>query len=105
MAYRKIRTLKSTLQRKNPHWLGCNDAVAVSWLNELKIQIFRPTANFKIFEINLYFICQPASLPAIRLGCTRCRAPEIHTIKVKAADFTKMLFQRQFRLRMRIHTA
>ena len=53
------------------HWLGYNDAV--SWLNEAKTQIFLPTANFENFEIRLYFVCQPA----VRPGCTRCRAPEI----------------------------
>ena len=50
--------------RKKPtgmHWLGCNDAV--SWLNEAKTRIFQPTANFEIFEIYLYFVCLPASLP------------------------------------------
>ena len=50
--------------RKKPagmHWLGYNDAV--SWLNEAKTRIFQPTANFKIFEIYLYFVCLPACLP------------------------------------------
>ena len=80
------------------HWLGYNDAV--SWLNEGKTQIFQPTANFEIFEIYLYFVCQPASqpasLPAIRPGCTRCRAPEISHHKGNGSRFTKMLFQRRF---------
>ena len=58
------------------HWLGYNSD-AVSWLNETKTQVFQPTPNFKNFEIYLYFICQPACLPAVRPGCTRCRAPEI----------------------------
>ena len=44
------------------HWLGYNDAV--SWLNKAKTRIFQPTANFEIFEIYLYFVCLPASLPA-----------------------------------------
>ena len=44
---------------------------------EATSRIFQPTANFESFKIYLYFICQPASLPAIRPGCTRCRAPEI----------------------------
>ena len=51
--------------RKKPtgmHWLGYNDAV--SWLNKAKTRIFQPTANFEIFEIYLYFVCLPASLPA-----------------------------------------
>ena len=55
--------------RKKPaemHWLGYNDAV--SSLNEAKIRIFQPTANFENFEIHLYFVsqpaCQPACLPA-----------------------------------------
>ena len=44
------------------HWLGYNDAV--SSLNEAKTRIFQPTANFENFEIHLYFVSQPASLPA-----------------------------------------
>ena len=50
--------------RKKPtgmHWLGYNDAA--SWLNKAKTRIFQPTANFEIFEIYLYFVCLPASLP------------------------------------------
>ena len=71
--------------QKNPtgmHWLGYSDAV--SWLNEAKTQIFQPTANFEIFEIYLYFVCLPASLPAP--GCARCK---FHTIMVMAADLRK----------------
>ena len=67
------------------HWLGYNDAV--SWLNEAKIRIFQPTANF---EINLYFVCQPA----VRPGCARCKAPEISHDKGNGSEFTKMLFRR-----------
>ena len=48
------------------HWLGYNDAV--SWLNEAKTRIFQPIANFENFEIYLYFVCQPACLPAVRPG-------------------------------------
>ena len=72
------------------HWLGYNDAV--SWLNEAKTRIFQPTANFEIFEIYLYFVC----LPAVRPGCTRCRAPEISHDKGNGGGFTKMLFRRRF---------
>ena len=54
------------------HWLGYNDAVPS--LNEAKTRIFQPTANFENFEIRLYFVslpdslpaCQPASQPACR---------------------------------------
>ena len=67
------------------HWFD-----AVSWLNEAKTRIFQPTANFENFEIYLYFVCQPA----IRPGCTRCRAPEISHNKGNGGGFTKMLFQR-----------
>ena len=67
------------------HWLGD----AVSWLNEAKTQIFQPTANFEIFE----FTCiLSASLPAIRPGSTRCRAPEISHDIGNGDRFTKMLF-------------
>ena len=91
--------------RKKPtgmHWLGYNDAV--SSLNEAKTRIFQPTANFEIFEIHLYFVSQPACLPAslpacqpaVRPGCARCRAPEISHDKGNGGGFTKMLFRRRF---------
>ena len=48
---------------------------AVPWLNEAKSQMFRCTVSFKNFEIHLHFICL---LPAVRPGCSRCRAPETH---------------------------
>ena len=73
------------------HWLDYNDAV--SWLNEAKTRIFQPTANFAIY---LYFVCQPACLPAIRPGCARCRAPEISHDKGNGGRITKMLFRRRF---------
>ena len=72
------------------HWLGYNDAV--SWLNEVKNRIFQPAPNFENFKIYLHFICQPA----IRPGCTRCRAPEISRDKGNGRGFTKMLFRRRF---------
>ena len=66
---------------------------AVPWLNEVKTRMFQPTANFEIFKINLH---SSASLPSIRPGCTRCRAPETFKLHDKGNDggFTKMLFQR-----------
>ena len=80
------------------HWLGYNDAV--SWLNEAKTRVFQTTANFENFKIYLYFICQPASLPAcqpvVRPSCTRCRAPEISHNKGDGGGFTKILFRRRF---------
>ena len=80
------------------HWLGYNDAV--SSLNEGKTRIFQPTANFKNFEIRLYFVSlpasQPACRPAVRPGCARCGAPEISHDKGNGGGFTKMLFRRQF---------
>ena len=54
--------------------------------------MLRPTANFEIFEIHLYFV----SLPAVRPGCTRCRAPEISHNKGNGGGFTKMLIRRRF---------
>ena len=87
--------------RKKPagmHWLGYNDAV--SSLNEAKTRIFQPTANFENFEIHLYFVsqpaCLPASQPAVRPGCARCRAPEISHDKGNGGGFTKMLFRIRF---------
>ena len=76
------------------HWLGYNDAI--SSLNEVKTRIFQPTVNFEIFKIYLYFVCLPASLPAVRPGCARCRAPEISHDKGNGGGFTKMLFRRRF---------
>ena len=79
---------------RNPG-LGYNDAV--SCLNEAKTRIFQPTANFEIY---LYFVCLPASLPAcvraVRPGCARCRAPEISHNKGNGGGFTEMLFRRRF---------
>ena len=72
------------------HWLGYNDAVSL--LNEAKTRIFQPTVNFENFEIRLYFV----SLPAVRPGCARCRAPEISHDKGNGGGFTKMLFRRRF---------
>ena len=80
MASRKFCTLKINhaigfIQKlAEMHWLGCNDAVS------------QPTANFENFEINS--VCQPA----VRLGCARCRAPEISHDKGNGVGFTKMLF-------------
>ena len=74
------------------HWLGYNDAV--SSLNEAKTRIFQPTANFENFEIRLYFVSLPASQPAVRPGCARCRALEISHDKGNSGGFTKMLFRR-----------
>ena len=71
------------------HWLGYNDAV--SSLNEGKTRIFQPTANFKNFEICLYFVSLPASQPAVRPSCARCGAPEISHDKGNGGGFTKML--------------
>ena len=83
--------------RKKPagmHWLGYNDAV--SSLNEAKTQVLQPTANFENFKIHTVFR-QPASLPAVRPGCARCRAPEIsHDKGNGAGGFMKMLFRRWF---------
>ena len=76
------------------HWLGYNDAA--SSLNEAKTRIFQPTANFENFEIRLYFVSLPASQPAVRPGCARCRAPEILHDKGNGGGFTKMLFRKRF---------
>ena len=101
MASGKIRALKINFAigftRKNR--LECigkavNDAVP--WLNKATSRIFRPTANFENFKIHLYFVCQLACQPAIRLGCARCRAPEISHNKGNGSRFTKILFRRRF---------
>ena len=56
MASQKFVPLKINLAigfiQKKPagmHWLGYNETVSISWLNEAKTQ---PTANFENFEIN-----------------------------------------------------
>ena len=77
------------------HWLGYNDAVSL--LNEVKTRIFQPTAYLKFLKFTcISSACQPASLPAIRPGCARCRAPEISHDKGNGGGFMKMLFQRRF---------
>ena len=40
--------------------------------------------------------CLPAYLPAVRPGCTRCRAPVTSHNKGNGGGFTKMLFRRRF---------
>ena len=49
----------------------------------MKTQIFQPTVNFE----NLPAFHLPASQPAIRLGCARCRAPEISHDKGNGGGF------------------
>ena len=66
---------------------GCISTAAAKSL------IFRSTANFKNFEIYLYFVCQPASQPAIRPGSARCMAPDLSHNKGNHVGFTKMLFR------------
>ena len=61
----------------------------VCWLNKAKTGIFQPTVNFENFEIYLYVFRLPASLSYVRPGCTRCKVPEIHMIKVIVADLRK----------------
>ena len=68
------------------HWLGYNDAV--SSLNEAKARIFHSTANFENFEIRLYFVSQPASLP-LDLVALGVGLQKFHMIKVMAADLRK----------------
>ena len=94
MASGKIRALKINLAigftRENR--LECiGKAVmmlSLPWLNKSTSRVFRPTANFENFEIHLYFVCQPA----VRPGCTRCKAPEISHNKGYGGAFTKKLF-------------
>ena len=97
MASRKFHALKINLAigftRKNR--LECIGK-AEMMVNEAKNQIFRPTANFENFEIHLYFVCWTDGQPAVRPGCTRCRAPEISHNKGNGGGFTKMLFRRRF---------
>ena len=57
------------------HWLGYNDAV--------------PSENSNISVYSQFLKNLSASLPAVRPGCARCRAPEIHMIKIVAMDLRK----------------
>ena len=77
------------------HWLGYNDAV--SWLTKRKLEYFslQPILKFSKFTC-ISSACRPASLPAVRPGCARCRAPEISHDKGNGGGFTKMLFRRRF---------
>ena len=88
MASEKIRALKINLAigftRKNALVRLYNDAVP--WLNDLQ-----PT-----LKISKFTCISSASLPAVRPGCARCRAPEISHNKGNGGGFTKMLFRRRF---------
>ena len=55
----------------------------------LNISAYSQFQNLPVFRL-------PASLPAVRPGCARCRAPEISHDKGNGGGFTKMLFQRRF---------
>ena len=50
-------------------------------LNKAKSLLFQSIMNFKNFENHLDLVCQtaclPASQPAVRPGCARCRALKI----------------------------
>ena len=70
-----------------------NDAVYLS--NVVTTCIFQPPGNFENFEIHLYFVCQPASLPAChKPRCARCGAPEISHNNGNCGGFNEVLFQR-----------
>ena len=69
------------------HWLDRNDAVP--WLNKAKTQILLLPILKNLKFINLYFICQPTSQPAISpVVRTRCKAPEISHNKGNGGGFT-----------------
>ena len=57
------------------HWYSNNNALRL--LNKAKSRLFRSIMNFKNFENHVDFVCRPASQPAVRPGCTRCRALKI----------------------------
>ena len=57
------------------NWHSFNNAVRL--LNKAKSRLFQSIMNFKNFENHVDFVCWPASQPAIRLGCARCRALKI----------------------------
>ena len=62
----------SMLLSKDLHWNYNN---AVHLLNKAKSQLFQSIMNFEIQKSPVF--CLPASLPAIRPGCARCRALKI----------------------------
>ena len=76
------------------HWYCCNNAVRL--LNEAKSRLFQSIMNFENFKNRLDFVCQPASRPNVRLGCARCKAPEIKHSKGNPVAFMKQLFRRRF---------
>ena len=57
------------------HWHSFNNAVCL--LNKAISRVFRSIMNFKNFENHVDFVCRPASQPAVRLSCARCRAVKI----------------------------
>ena len=61
----------------------------------MKRQDLQPTLKISKFTC-ISSASQPASLPAVRPGCARCRAPEISHNKGNGSGFTKMLFRRRF---------
>ena len=80
--------------RKKPagmHWLGYNDAVSSLMKQKLEYFSLQP-----ILKISKSTCISSASLPAVRPGCARCRAPEISHDKGNGGGFTKMLFRRRF---------
>ena len=62
----------------------------------LKVWIVIPVEYFKVFKIHLYFICQPACLPAITpTSCGRIRPVFSHNTKYRCAN-TDLLFWLRF---------
>ena len=57
------------------HWHSFNNAVRL--LNKVKSRLFRSIMNFKNFENHVDVVCWPASQPAVRPSCARCRALKI----------------------------
>ena len=49
-------------------------------VNKAKSQLFRSILNFNFFKNHVDIVCRPASQPAVRPGCARCRAPKITQI-------------------------
>ena len=75
-----------------PYWYNH----AVPFLNDAKSRLFRSVTTSKVFGIYLYFVCLPASQPAVRPGSARPTGPEISHNTGSGGGFTKMLFRKRF---------
>ena len=76
------------------HWYCYNKVILV--LNKAESLIFESTGNFKNSRTYLHFVCWMASQPAVRPGCTRCKALKI--TQLTTSDLRNCCFEDNFPL-------